>query len=586
MFKRIDWILLIAALFVVGCGGSTDPGTDTGSGNDNGNDSSSGGPDSGRDSTANLVFGIIGDYGDDDDNSRAVADLMLGWNLDLIITTGDNDYTDGAFRGTFEGLELGVGQYFHTFIGDYRGSSGPGSDSNRFFPTPGDHDWGDTCDDPTGLDDYLEYFTLPDSSGNERYYEFRSGDVHFFAVHAIEDCEPNGTTPDSIQGRWLQAAAAASDAPFKVAYMHKPPYSSADRHIDEGAHMRWPWDAMGFNLVLGGDDHIYERIERDGLVYVVNGLGGVDRHGFVDDPQTGSRVRFADDYGAMRVEVFDQRMEVSFITVAGSTVDTFTIEGPAAPTNGNGSTDGEWYRPAVDATWQWQLQPGSTGTVRSDYDVDVYDIDLFDSDDTFIANLQSDGRHVICYFSAGTFEDFREDAADFRPEDLGNALDDFADERWLDITSSSVRQIMLERLDLAAAKGCDGVEPDNVDGYTNDPGFAFDADDQLDFNRFLADAAHERGLAVGLKNDLDQVLDLVDVFDFSVNEQCHEFAECAALQPFLDAGKPVFNAEYDERYVNDETQREQLCADAREQGLATLVLPLDLDDAFRFSCQE
>jgi hypothetical protein len=152
------------------------------------------------------------------------------------------------------------------------------------------------------------------------------------------------------------------------------------------------------------------------------------------------------------------------------------------------------------------------------------------------------------------------------------------------VRSANVRRIMLARLDLAVSRGFDGVEPDNVDGYTNDPGFPLTAADQLDFNRFIADAAHERGLAVGLKNDLDQIPDLVACFDFAVNEQCHEYDECGALQPFVDAGKPVFNAEYADAFVNDAVRRSQMCADFRGRGLHTLVLPVDLDDAFRISC--
>jgi hypothetical protein len=248
--------------------------------------------------------------------------------------------------------------------------------------------------------------------------------------------------------------------------------------------------------------------------------------------------------------------------------------------------DGDWYKPGVETTWQWQLQPGASGRINTDYDVDLYDVDLFDVPQETIDALQAAGRRVICYFSAGSFEDFRDDADQFNPADIGSPLDGFPDERWLDVRSENVRRIMRQRLDLAASRGCDGVEPDNVDGFQNDSGFDLTAADQLDFNRFLADAAHQRDLAVGLKNDLDQVTALVTSFDFSVNEQCHEFDECQALAPFIDAGKPVFNAEYDDPFVSNPAVRQALCADAQARNLRTLVLPLDLDDSFRFSCDE
>ena len=242
---------------------------------------------------------------------------------------------------------------------------------------------------------------------------------------------------------------------------------------------------------------------------------------------------------------------------------------------------GEWYRPVVTTTWQWQL----LGTINTEYAVDLYDIDLFDTPATLIASLQGAGKRVICYFSAGSFEDFRPDAASFRSQDLGNPLDDFPNERWLDIRSPSVLAIMETRLNIAVDKGCDGVEPDNMDGFTNNTGFSLTSADQLAFNRTIANEAHERGLSVGLKNDLDQIVDLIAFFDFQVNEQCHEFDECAALDPFITAGKPVFNVEYELRLVSDAAARAQLCEAARARNFRTLILPFDLDDSFRFSCE-
>ncbi len=197
--------------------------------------------------------------------------------------------------------------------------------------------------------------------------------------------------------------------------------------------------------------------------------------------------------------------------------------------------------------------------------------------------LRNDGRIVICYFSAGSYEAWRPDASGYDDADLGATLDGFEDERWLDIRSDTVRAVIEGRLDRADMIGCDGVEPDNVDGDTNDTGFDLTAEDTLDFNRFLAAAAHERDLLVGLKNADRHVLDLVDDFDFAVNEQCHEFDECDAFMPFIEQGKPVFNAEYAQEFVDAPLQ---VCADALASDFRTLILPLDLDGSFRISCDE
>ena len=230
-----------------------------------------------------------------------------------------------------------------------------------------------------------------------------------------------------------------------------------------------------------------------------------------------------------------------------------------------------------DVTWQWQLQ----GDINTGYDVDVYDIDLFDAPQEVIDQLRTAGRTVICYFSAGSFEQWRPDAAAFPAAAIGETLDGWEDERWVDTRDAAVRKVLKARLDLAAERGCDGVEPDNVTAFQNDSGFDLTADDQLDFNRFLADAAHGRGLLIGLKNDLLQIAELVDSFDFAVNEECLHYDECEAYAPFVAAGKAVLNAEYDESAVSDP---DGTCAAADAAGLRTLILPLDLDDSTRISC--
>jgi hypothetical protein len=153
---------------------------------------------------------------------------------------------------------------------------------------------------------------------------------------------------------------------------------------------------------------------------------------------------------------------------------------------------------------------------------------------------------VICYVNAGALEDWRTDAGRYPDEIVGDPLDDWQGERWLDIRRIDVLQpILAERFDMCRRKGFAGVEADNVDGYTQESGFELTGDDQLRFNRMLAALAHERSLTIGLKNDLDQIDDLVDEFDFAVNESCVQYRECAALAPFTAQGKAVLHVEYE-----------------------------------------
>lgn len=239
-----------------------------------------------------------------------------------------------------------------------------------------------------------------------------------------------------------------------------------------------------------------------------------------------------------------------------------------------------WYRPAVLTTWHWQLD----GKINTHYPVDMYDIDLFNIDSTRIKELQSKGKKIICYFSAGSIENWRTDASQFNSRDIGNPLDQWPGERWLDIRSPSVHAIIIKRLDLAANKGCDGVEPDNMDAYSNNSGFDLSFSDQLFFNRLIAIEAHNRNLSIGLKNDLDQIKELVHYYDFAVNEQCFEYSECEKLLPFINEGKAVFNAEYQAKFIRNKKARKKLCKQSVENKFHTLILPLDLDDSFRISC--
>ncbi len=237
------------------------------------------------------------------------------------------------------------------------------------------------------------------------------------------------------------------------------------------------------------------------------------------------------------------------------------------------ATAGVGWRPGVVTSWQLQL----TTPVDQTVDAALYDIDLFDNDASVVAALHARGRRVVCYLSAGTWENWRPDASAFPAAVKGNG-NGWPGERWLDIRRLDVLgPIMQARLDQCKAKGFDGVDPDNMDGYTNNTGFPLTAADQLRYNRYLADAAHARGLAVGLKNDLDQIPDLVSAFDWVLNEQCFEYSECNTLLPFINAGKPVFHVEYN-------LTTSQFCPQANALNFNSLRKHLSLD-AYRVPCR-
>jgi hypothetical protein len=169
---------------------------------------------------------------------------------------------------------------------------------------------------------------------------------------------------------------------------------------------------------------------------------------------------------------------------------------------------------------------------------------LFDNDAKVVTALHAAGRKAICYVDFGTWEDWRSDAALF-PASVKGSSNGWPGEKWLDVRQLSVLQpIMGTRLDLCKAKGFDAVEPDNIDGYENKTGFPLSYQDQITYNSWIASAAHARGLSVGLKNDVDQATDLVAKFDWALDEECSKYGECQALEPFVTAGKAVFEVEY------------------------------------------
>ncbi len=279
---------------------------------------------------------------------------------------------------------------------------------------------------------------------------------------------------------------------------------------------------------------------------------------------------------------------VANLVGAEPSVSTCAIAGCPAPIACDGSAGACW-QPALNERWQYQLQAAQTAagdcrfSATGGIDVGiaappstggaavrpaVFDVDLLmdpvcapggstNVDNTGAVNaIHAAGAHAICYVSAGTYEPFRPDQQAYLDFDqacggclIGKSVAGFRDEHWLDVRDRQGQRTFIlaevaARVDRCKADGFDAVEFDNVEGYANATGFPLGDGDQLVFNADLANLAHQRGLTVALKNDLGQVAELVPYFDMAVNEQCQEFDECAALDPFVGAGKAVFQVEY------------------------------------------
>ena len=284
-------------------------------------------------------FVVLGDYGTGEKESAEVSVLVASLEPDFIVTVGDNNYPSGSA----DTIDINVGQFYQAWIGDYQGKYGPGSEENRFWPCPGNHDWGSL-----GLDPYMDYFSLP---GNERYYDFRYGDLHFFCVDS-DPSEPDGTTVDSPQASWLRDALASSDAAMQIVYMHHPPYSSGSHGDNEW--MQWPWVSWGADMVLGGHDHIFERQVRDGVPFIVTGLGGYRSYS-IQPPNAHSETSFNAEHGTTLIRVFPDSMLVEFWGVSGGMVDRFrmTTDQRLSPTRPLVHFNSDWHFSTIepDASW-------------------------------------------------------------------------------------------------------------------------------------------------------------------------------------------------------------------------------------------
>lgn len=229
------------------------------------------------------------------------------------------------------------------------------------------------------------------------------------------------------------------------------------------------------------------------------------------------------------------------------------------------TTLAQWWKPVLDPNpavvplkWDWQL--AVPVKINADTSIRIYDIEMFENETSgIVPKLHAKGYKVICYVDVGSWENWRDDAAAFPAQLLGTGYSGFPDERWLDIrdvnpslsqTGMKLADILSRRFDRAKAMGCDAVEPDNMDGYDatahEASGFPLTYEDQMYFNLWVASQVHARGMAVGLKNNINQARDprTYTTFDFVVSEQCFQYKECPYFNQFLALNKPVFEAEY------------------------------------------
>ncbi len=250
------------------------------------------------------------------------------------------------------------------------------------------------------------------------------------------------------------------------------------------------------------------------------------------------------------------------------------LAGPAVAQTPPPGSGAPW---APGAGLEFQVQ--ARGEIDPDLAVDLLIVPLFFTDAETLAPLKARGVRIVCTLHAGVWSSAWPDADAWQPAMLGRGVWGEATQRWVDIRQTSVRDLVAARLDVAVALGCDAIDAYRLDAYLENTGLPITRGDQLVFDRWLAQAAHQRGLGIGLRGAVDLIPELMDHYDFALTDGCLERADCQLVLPFIDRGKPVYHWEF----TTASDGGIDICAAAREFGFTTIVKHRELD-AWQFAC--
>ncbi|WP_407543218.1 endo alpha-1,4 polygalactosaminidase (plasmid) [Deinococcus radiomollis] len=206
--------------------------------------------------------------------------------------------------------------------------------------------------------------------------------------------------------------------------------------------------------------------------------------------------------------------------------------------------------------WDLQLGAGGDSDVTVPAGVKVLDVDGFSISASKVSQLNAQGVYTLCYLDVGSYEPSRPDSNQY-PASLKLQQDpNWPGEYFLDVTDvfkpgSVLATILTNRLEMCKDKGFSAIDPDNLQNDENIVGGRITVQQQIDFNGWVADQAHARGLAVFQKNGPDKIMlrdrtgkMMVEKFDGILNEQCQQYGECAALSEYTKRGKLALNIEY------------------------------------------
>jgi hypothetical protein len=272
----------------------------------------------------------FGDSGNASPDQVAVRDAFMQREFDVFLHLGDMAYGSGRYTEFEEKVFTMYRDFLH------------GVPS---FPTPGNHEY-KTNDAEPYLSVYYLFEQALRSEDQERYYSFDYGNVHFVSL------DSNGHTIFPIQVDfeaaidddmidWLEDDLAASDAPWKIAFFHHPPFSLYEDRGDNAGVIQHILPALqdgDVDLILVGHDHQYVRsfpirgeCEVPGgegaIPFIIVGSGGTGLLDIVDE-KPGYLAENNDRIHAfLSLTIHGCRGSGEAIDINGDTIDSFEING-------------------------------------------------------------------------------------------------------------------------------------------------------------------------------------------------------------------------------------------------------------------
>ena len=287
---------------------------------------------------------------------------------------------------------------------------------------------------------------------------------------------------------------------------------------------------------------------------------------------------------------------VSVSQISGNPVPP--IVPPVAP------TPSSVWQPAQNSEWQWEIGQALSTTNTTDMGTGitafsgntapatnptVYDIDAIENPASTVTALKGLNDHVICYIEVGTAGDYYTAAQEGTATtyyaqlsaagDLGSKLSGYP-ENFLNINSTSTVSIIESMIQQqCAAKGFNGVETDldeTFGGNEGSTGFTITQANEEAYLTTLANYMHSIGLA-WISKDLSDtglqsfVSDMEPLSQGMIDEQANQYGTINLDNVFLQAGKPIFDAEY-----APETQAE-FCSYDNANNINGVLFPVNLN---------